>query len=76
MTRLVVDWISFKNSKPLGESWLRSSRLMRFASGLTKILSFILIPIFPDQAWLEVIVYLTVLTNLLRAIPVISSIVR
>lgn len=68
---LIVDWISFKNTKPLGDSWLRSSRIMRFASGLAKILSFIALAVFPGLIFTKILVYLTVLINFLRGLPVL-----
>jgi len=70
---LVVDILTLKSDKPLGESWLRSSRFMRFVMGLTKILSFISLIIFPEEIFTMIFVYLAVLSNLLRALPVIYN---
>lgn len=73
---LAVDFISRKQTKPLGDSWLRSSRFMRGAYGLLKLLSFSLLIVLPDYqvcgfnlAYL--VTYLTVLICFLRAVPVI-----
>ena len=70
---LLVDWISFKSDKPLGDSWLRSSRFMRFLSGLSKILSFVLLASFSSSLITIIIVYLAVLTNFLRGFPVLKQ---
>lgn len=71
----LVDWISFKTDKPLGDSWLRSSRFMRAFYGTLKVLSFILLAAFPGSIFTVLIVYLTVLVNFLRAYPVLRSLV-
>jgi phosphatidylglycerophosphate synthase len=73
---LIVDWISFKSDKPLGDSWLRSSRFMRFLSGLSKIISFVLLASFPASDLTQIIIYLAVLTNLLRALPSLQQVLH
>lgn len=70
---LVVDYLSRKNTKPLGDSFLRSSRFMRAAYGVLKLLSFLLLILFPLELWTQLIVYLTVLVCFLRAIPVLQD---
>jgi len=69
----LVDWISFKTDKPLGDSWLRSSRFMRAGYGTLKVLSFILLAAFPSSIYTILIVYITVFVNFLRAWPVLRS---
>lgn len=73
---LLVDIISAKASKPLGESFLRSSRFMRGSYGFLKLLSFSLLILIPDYKFLEFNLallssYLAVLVCALRALPVI-----
>ncbi len=73
---LIVDYLTRKQIKPLGNSWLRSSRFMRGAYGTLKTLSFCLLIIVPHWSflginWTEVVVYLTVVICLLRALPVL-----
>lgn len=75
---LVVDYLTRNQDKPLGDSWLRSSRFMRGAYGTLKTLSFCLLIIAPnfiywDINWTQGIVYLTVVICFLRAWPVLSS---
>ena len=70
---IAVDYLSFKRKEALGDSWLRSSRFMRFVMGLTKILSFIALIIAPDHLLTQIFVYLAVISNLLRALPVLFS---
>lgn len=76
---LIVDYLTRKQDKPLGNSWLRSSRFMRGAYGTLKTLSFCLLIIIPNFVywginWTLAIVYLTVAICFLRAWPVLSSI--
>jgi phosphatidylglycerophosphate synthase len=68
---LVVDILTLRSDKPLGESWLRSSRFMRFVMGLAKILSFISLIIMPEYFMTMIFVYLAVISNLLRGFPVV-----
>lgn len=68
---LIVDILTLRSDKPLGESWLRSSRFMRFVMGLGKILSFISLIIIPEHPVTLIFVYLTVISNLLRGFPVV-----
>lgn len=68
---LIVDILTLRSDKPLGESWLRSSRFMRFVMGLGKILSFISLIIIPEHFATMIFVYLTVVSNLLRGFPVL-----
>ncbi len=73
---LVVDYLSRKDTKPLGNSFLRSSRFMRGAYGTLKLISFVLLILVPAYSWLDMnishlITYLTVLVCALRALPVI-----
>jgi phosphatidylglycerophosphate synthase len=70
---LIVDILTLRSDKPLGESWLRSSRFMRFVMGLGKILSFISLIIIPDHFITMIFVYLTVISNLLRGFPVVYA---
>lgn len=73
---LIVDYVSFKASSPLGSSWLRSSRVMRFLMGFAKILSFAML-IIAHQYWLTIyVVIAAVILNLLRAVPVFYSIIN
>lgn len=72
---IAVDYVSMRNSKPLGNSWLRSSQFMRGLYGALKLLSFALLIILPDYQFLgfnlaTMIVYLTVFVCGLRALPV------
>lgn len=71
----IVDYLTMKQDKPLGNSWLRSSRFMRGAYGFLKAMSFCLLIIIPTFTYLDfniahVISYLTVLVCFLRAVPV------
>ncbi len=73
---LVVDYLSRKDTKPLGNSFLRSSRFMRGAYGTLKLISFVLLILIPTYSWFDMnishlITYLTVLVCALRAVPVI-----
>ncbi len=66
---LVVDFLSAKLSKPLGDSFLRSSRFMRFFYGFLKLSSFALLILGFDMNLAHIFVYLTVLICFLRALP-------
>lgn len=76
---LVIDSLNARRLKPLGNSFLRSSRFMRFCYGALKIMCFILLaykPIILNILGLEIIlshfvVYLTMSIASLRAIPVV-----
>lgn len=68
---LIVDILTLRSDKPLGESWLRSSRFMRFVMGLAKILSFISLIVIPNHMATMIFVYLAVISNLLRGFPVV-----
>jgi CDP-diacylglycerol--glycerol-3-phosphate 3-phosphatidyltransferase len=69
----LVDYLTRKQEKPLGKSFLRSSRFMRAFYGALKLLSFLLLIILPKHLITEIIVYLTVLVCFLRAYPVLYS---
>lgn len=74
----IVDFLSSKNQKPLGDSFLRSSRFMRFSYGFLKFASFALLILAPNLSFFDfnitlIVVYLTVFVCLLRAIPVLQS---
>jgi CDP-diacylglycerol--glycerol-3-phosphate 3-phosphatidyltransferase len=78
---LAVDYLSRKNTKPLGDSFLRSSRFMRGAYGTLKLLSFALLILIPSYSLSGVnisllVTYLTVFICALRALPVILSAVK
>lgn len=67
---LIVDFLTFSSSYPLGKNFLRASRFMRFLYGSLKLISFILL-IFWHQLFLtKIIIYTTVLVCFLRALPV------
>lgn len=72
---LVVDFLSFKSSKPLGDSFLRSSRFMRALYGFLKVIMFIFLvwqgAFFNSLAFnvTEYLVLVTVLVSSLRALP-------
>jgi chorismate mutase len=73
---LIVDYLTRKQDKPLGNSWLRSSRFMRGAYGTLKTLSFCLLIIIPTITCLNfniahMVSYLTVSICFLRAVPVL-----
>ena len=68
---LVVDFISRKNSKPLGDSWLRSSRFMRGFYGFLKLTSFVVLILIPNSIYSFWVLVLTLVVCYLRAIPVI-----
>ena len=73
---LVVDYLTRKQDKPLGESWLRSSRFMRGAYGALKTLSFCLLIIIPSFTYshfniAHIVSYLTIFICFLRAVPVL-----
>lgn len=73
---VIVDFLTRKEDKPLGNSWLRSSRFMRAAYGTLKLLSFALLIVSPNLIFAglnitNLIVYLTVLVCFLRAYPVL-----
>lgn len=75
---LLVDWLSRKDVKPLGDSFLRSSRFMRGAYGFLKLLSFVMIILCPYYTFMglnltHLVVYLTVLICFLRAVPVVQD---
>lgn len=70
-----VDYLTRNELKPLGNSFLRSSRFMRFSYGFFKLLSFSMLIYFPDlvvNGWniTLLIVNITVLICFLRAVPV------
>ncbi|MDD9898151.1 MAG: CDP-alcohol phosphatidyltransferase family protein [Candidatus Melainabacteria bacterium] len=72
---LAVDYVSMQSTKPLGDSWLRSSQFMRGFYGALKLLSFALLIMLPDYLLMgfnlaTMVVYLTVLVCALRALPV------
>lgn len=72
---LTVDYLSRKQDKPLGNSFLRSSRFMRFLYGGLKLLSFSMLIYVPTLIWAgidwtQVVVCTTVLVCFLRAWPV------
>ena len=77
----VVDYLSRKNPKPLGDSFLRSSRVMRGGYGFFKLLSFCALilmpfyrlPFFEFETLTNIIVYITVLLCFLRAVPVLQD---
>lgn len=78
---IIVDYLSRKKDKPLGDSWLRSSRFMRASYGVLKLLSFMLLIISPHLVisgvnLTNITVYLTVLICFLRAWPVLRAIKR
>ena len=73
---LIVDILTLKSDKPLGESWLRSSRFMRFVMGLGKILSFIALIAIPEHPATMIFVWLTVISNLLRGYPVVHDFIK
>lgn len=73
---VIVDYLTLKSDKPLGESWLRSSRFMRFVMGLGKILSFISLIIIPQHPVTFIFVLLTVVSNLLRGYPVVADFIK
>lgn len=68
---VVVDYLSMTQTKPLGNSWLRSSRIMRASYGSLKLASFALIIMLPAASLTTIIVYLTVFVCGLRAVPVL-----
>ncbi len=73
---ITVDYLSRKESKPLGMSFLRSSRFMRGAYGTLKLLSFALLILIPSYSISGVnislvVTYLTVFICALRALPVL-----
>lgn len=70
---IIVDWLSMKQVKPLGDSWLRSSRIMRACYGSLKLASFTLLIMLPAANLTIIIVYLTVFVCGLRAVPVLLS---
>ena len=70
---LIVDILTFRSQKPLGNSWLRSSRFMRFVMGLAKILSFISLIMIPAHWITSLFVYVAVISNLLRGYPVVKD---
>jgi len=85
---LIVDSLSFKDDKPLGDSFLRGSRFMRAVSGVLKVLMFTGLAWSPvylskfipnpllDFNIVELIVYLTVLISFLRALPTVLDFLR
>lgn len=85
---LVVDSLSFKDLKPLGNSFLRGSRFMRAVSGTLKVLMFVglawaplYLSSFLHNTFLNfdlvlLITYTMVLVSFLRAIPTIKDFLR
>lgn len=73
---VLVDWLSRKSDKPLGDSWLRSSRIMRASYGTLKVLSFVLLALSPENFLVKSVVYLTVLICFLRALPVLLAVLK
>lgn len=74
----LVDYLSYKQEKPLGDSFLRSSRFMRAAYGVLKLLSFAMLILAPTLTLFSLnitllVVYLTVLICFLRALPVLQD---
>lgn len=75
---LLVDYLTRKSTKPLGDSWLRSSRLMRASYGTFKLVSFAMLIMIPfwTLAGINIaflLVCLTVLICFLRALPVLMD---
>jgi phosphatidylglycerophosphate synthase len=82
---LIVDTLSFKDDKPLGDSFLRGGRFMRAVSGVLKVLMFIGLAWSPlylskfipnpllDFNIVEPIVYLSVLVSFLRGLPTVTD---
>ncbi len=70
---LLVDYLSSKSDKPLGDSFLRSSRFMRMLYGSLKLLSFSLLILTPTLWLAHIVTYATVLVCFLRAIPVLKT---
>ncbi len=70
---LLVDYLTFKQDRPLGDSFLRSSRIMRASYGTLKVLSFCSLIILPHQPITYIFVYLTTLLCFLRAYPVLKQ---
>jgi phosphatidylglycerophosphate synthase len=80
---IIVDSLSFKDDKPLGDSFLRGSRFMRAVSGVLKVFMFIGLSWSPvylskfmsnpvlDFNIVELIVYLSVLVSFLRGLPTV-----
>ena len=73
---LIVDFLTLRSDKPLGDSWLRSSRFMRFVMGLGKILSFISLVAIHEHPVTMVFVWMTVISNLLRGYPVVHDYIK
>ncbi len=78
---VAVDYLTRRDSKPLGDSFLRSSRFMRGAYGTLKLLSFALLILIPAYTISEinlslVVTYLTVFICALRALPVLFTSLR
>jgi len=78
---IAVDYLTRKDSKPLGNSFLRSSRFMRGAYGTLKVISFVLLILVPSYSWAGInishlVTYLTVLVCALRALPVLTTSLR
>lgn len=72
---ITVDYLTRKQVKPLGNSFLRSSRFMRFLYGFLKLLSFAMliycpILLFKGFNITLLVVYATVIVCFLRALPV------
>ncbi len=75
---VTVDYLTRNEAKPLGMSFLRSSRFMRGAYGTLKLLSFALLILIPDYLIAginlsQAISYLTVVVCALRALPVLMD---
>lgn len=71
---IAVDYLAtMQQDKPLGESFLRSSRFMRFAYGFLKLASFAFVILQPGAYYTNLVVYLTVFVCALRAYPVLKT---
>lgn len=74
---VIVDYLTRHSAKPLGDSFLRSSRVMRGLYGSFKLISFsalILCPyhvLFANIPIAHIIVYITVVLCFLRGLPVV-----
>jgi len=85
---IIIDSLSFKDDKPLGDSFLRGSRFMRAVSGVLKVLMFTGLAWSPlylskfisnpllDFNIVEPIVYLSVLVSFLRGLPTVLDFLR
>ncbi len=73
---ILVDYLTRHDDKPLGESFLRSSRFMRFLYGSLKLMSFVMLIILPHYHYSGInitysLVLATVIVCFLRAYPVL-----